>query len=89
VVEAVHRHESLTPEQAALRTEELEMLYKAIARLPLLQQQVLRLRFGDGLRFAEIAVLLNKREEAIRKLCSRTIALLRAIYDQQERGNVL
>lgn len=83
VVETASHEEVLTPEQLALRREELERLYKAVGRLPLLQQQVLRLRFGDGLRFAEIAILLNKHEAAVRKLCSRTIARLRTIYDQQ------
>jgi RNA polymerase sigma factor (sigma-70 family) len=83
VVETVYHEEVLTPEQLALRREELERLYKAVGKLPLLQQQVLRLRFGDGLRFAEIAILLNKHEAAVRKLCSRTLARLRTIYDQQ------
>jgi len=41
------------------------------------------LRFSDDLRFAEIAILLNKDEAAVRKLCSRTLARLRTIYDQQ------
>lgn len=40
---------------------------------PVLQQQVLRLRYGDGLRCAEIVVLLNKREDAVRKMLSRCI----------------
>lgn len=83
VVETVHHDEALTPEQLALRREELEWLYKAVGELPLLQQQVLRLRFGDDLRFTEIAILLNKGEAAVRKLCSRTLARLRTIYDQQ------
>ena len=83
VIEAVQRDEALTPEQLALRREELERLCKAVSSLSLLQQQVLQLRFGEGLRFAEIAILLNKRETAVRKLCSRTIAHLRAIYKQQ------
>src|SRR5260221_1993533 len=69
-------------EQVALRGEELEQLYKAVSSLSLFQQQVLQLRFGEGLRFAEIAVLLNKREATVRKLCSRSIALLRTIYEQ-------
>ena len=72
-----------TPEHLIVRREELERLYAAIGKLPLLQQQVLQLRVGDGLLFAEIAVLLNKREEAVRKVFSRTLALLRTIYDQQ------
>jgi RNA polymerase sigma factor (sigma-70 family) len=83
VAETVSYQEALSPEQLALRSEELERLYKAVGRLPLLQQQVLRLRFGDGLRFAEMAILLNKHEAAIRKLCSRTLARLRTIYEQQ------
>jgi RNA polymerase sigma-70 factor (ECF subfamily) len=83
VVETVRHEEALTPEQVALRREELERLYKAVSRLPLEQQQILQLRFGEGLRFAEIAVLLNKREPTVRKLCSRTLALLRTIYNQQ------
>ena len=48
-----------------------------------MQQRLLQIRFGEGLRFSEIAVLLNKREATVRKLCSRTIALLRTIYEQQ------
>jgi len=83
LVETVYHDEALTPEQLALRREELERLYKAVEKLPLLEQQVLRLRFGDGLRFAEIASLLNKHEAAVRKLCSRTLARLRTIYEQQ------
>jgi DNA-directed RNA polymerase specialized sigma24 family protein len=52
------------------------------------QQQVLQLRFGAGPQFAQIAALLNKREATIRKLCSRSIAHLRTIYEQQEKGTV-
>jgi RNA polymerase sigma factor (sigma-70 family) len=83
VVETVYQDEALTPDQLAIRREELEHLYKAVGTLSLLQQQVLQLRFGDGLRFADIAIVLNKGEEAVRKLYSRTIARLRTIYQQQ------
>ncbi|OLB31416.1 MAG: hypothetical protein AUG45_04815 [Ktedonobacter sp. 13_1_20CM_3_54_15] len=86
VVETVYRDEGLTPEGLAIRREELERLYKAVEKLPLLQQQVLQLRYEDGLRFADIAILLDKREEAVRKLYSRTLARLRTIYEQQEGG---
>ena len=82
VVDTVRAEEALTPEQLAVRREELELLYAAVGKLSLLQQQVLQLRMGDGLRFAEIAVLLNKHEEAVRKVFSRTLALLRTIYDR-------
>ncbi len=80
VMEAV-QHDEVTPERIALRREELQRLFQAVAGLPLVQQQVLRLRFGDSLPFAEIAVLLNMREDAVRKLCSRTLARLRTFYE--------
>ena len=83
VVETVRHEEALAPEQVVLRREELERLYTAVSSLSLIQQQVLQLHFGEGLHFAEIAVLLNKREATVRKLCSRTLALLRTIYEQQ------
>ena len=86
VVETMYHDEALTPEQLTIRREELDCLYKAVGKLPLLQQQVLQLRYEDGLRFADIAILLDKREAAVRKLYSRTLARLRTIYEQQERG---
>lgn len=89
IVENACRDEALTPEQRVIRREELETLFQAIGKLSLEQQQVLHLRFGEGLRFAEIAVLLNKREATVRKICSRSLALLRSTYDQQEKGTQL
>jgi RNA polymerase sigma-70 factor (ECF subfamily) len=82
VVEKACRDEALTPEQQVLRREELEWLYRAVGTLSLQQQQVLQLRYGEGLRFAEIAILLNKREAAVRKICSRSLALLRRTHEQ-------
>jgi RNA polymerase sigma factor (sigma-70 family) len=73
----------LQPEQIMLQREVREHLYRAIRTLSMLQQQVLRLRYGDGLHFGEIAVLLHKREEAVRKLHSRALALLRTKYKLQ------
>jgi RNA polymerase sigma factor (sigma-70 family) len=89
VVETLSQNEAQTPEQLILRREALTQLYRAVERLPLLQRQVLQLRFGDGLLFAEIAILLNKKEEAVRKLSSRTLARLRRIYHQQEGETAL
>jgi len=83
VAETLFEDDELAPEQVALRHEEHAHLQVAIKRLSGPQQQLLQLRFGYGLRFAEIAVLLNKREAALRKLLSRTLTFLRATYDQQ------
>jgi RNA polymerase sigma-70 factor (ECF subfamily) len=76
------------PEQQALRQEERSQVRAALQKLPPLRQHILQLRYGDGLRCAEIALLLDKREEAVRKLLSRSILALRQIYqlNQQTEG---
>jgi RNA polymerase sigma factor (sigma-70 family) len=84
VAETIYDDERLSPEHVALRQEEYRRLHSAISALPGLQQQVLQLRFGNGLRFADIAILLNKREAAVRQLLSRTLTFLRTIYNQQQ-----
>lgn len=72
------------PEHLILQQERHGQLRARIQQLPLLQQHILQLRYGDGLRYAEIAILLGKREDAIRKIASRTILVLREIYRQTE-----
>jgi RNA polymerase sigma-70 factor (ECF subfamily) len=75
------------PEQLALRQEERSQLRASIQHLPALQQYILQLRYGDGLRCSEIALLLNKREGTVRKLLSRSILFLRQVYHQTEGGS--
>jgi RNA polymerase sigma factor (sigma-70 family) len=72
------------PEKLTLQREERSQLRASIQKLPALQQYILQLRYGDGLRCSEIALLLNKREGAVRKLLSRSILFLRQIYQQSE-----
>lgn len=76
------------PEEAALINEQHGELHRHVRRLPPLQQHLLRLRYGDGLRYSEIAALVNKRESAVRQLLSRTIKTLRSMYQHQpaEKG---
>ncbi len=81
--EILTHDECETPEAVILRREAYEQLHQHVNSLSTIQQQILRLRYGDGLRFAEIAILVNKREEAVRKLLSRTLITLRAIYQLQ------
>jgi len=81
VIETVCTEEKLSPEQLIVRREDMERLYTAIGQLSAIQQQVLQLRVGDGLRFADIAALLEKREAAVRQIYSRTLKLLRTIYE--------
>lgn len=49
-------------------------------------QELLRLRYCDGLRFYEIATMLEKPEGTVRKLMVRTLRQLRHIYDRLEGG---
>ncbi len=72
--------EEQEPEQVLLRQEALAELTDAIAQLPPLQQDVLRLRFGHGLPCGDIAVILKKKESAVRMLLSRTLKALRTHY---------
>jgi RNA polymerase sigma factor (sigma-70 family) len=69
------------PEQIAMRHEEHAHLHAAMQRLSNLQQQVVKLRFFGGLRCAEIAVALDKREGTVRVLLSRALNLLRTTYE--------
>jgi RNA polymerase sigma factor (sigma-70 family) len=78
--------EEAAPEEVVLLQEEHGELHRHVKSLSQLQQQILRLRYGDGLRCSEIATLLNKRESAVRQLLSRTIRVLRSMYQDQLTG---
>lgn len=82
VTQLVPNVQSTDPESIALQREAYLRLHQTILRLPILHQQILRLRYGDGLSFAEIGQLLNKTEVAVRKQHARVLARLRALYDQ-------
>lgn len=75
----------LTPEQQALQREASQLLHKTLAQLPLLEQQVIHLRFGNGLRFTQIAEILDKPEGSLRALLSRTLRHLRTLYSEERR----
>ena len=75
--------DQLTPEQHAVQQETYQRLYAAVAQLPTVQQQVIRLRYGNHLRFAEIAAMLDKSEATVRNMVHRTLQRLRSIYEQK------
>src|SRR5437667_760251 len=77
---------ALTPEQYTEQQERYEHLYQSIAQLTSLQRELIRLRYRSGLRFLEIATILEKPEGTVRQLFVRTLRKLRTIYDQLERG---
>lgn len=88
VEERLYEHEEREPEQALLRQEAFQQLQRHVRSLPALQQEILQLRFGEGLRSAEIAQIVSKSENAVRALLYRALKLLRGIYDDEraERG---
>jgi len=77
---------ALTPEQYTEQQENYERLYQSIAHLTSLQRELIGLRYRNGLRFADIAVVLGKPEGTVRQWLVRTLRQLRTIYDQLERG---
>jgi RNA polymerase sigma-70 factor (ECF subfamily) len=52
-----------------------------VAALPPESRQLLELRFGDGLRHAEIAALTGAREAAVKQRLSRLLRSLRGTLD--------
>jgi RNA polymerase sigma factor (sigma-70 family) len=77
---------ALTPEEYTEQQERYERLYQSIAQLTSLQQELIKLRYRNGLRFFEIAAVLEKPEGTVRQLFVRTLRQLRTIYDQLEKG---
>ena len=65
------------PEQQAQRSLEETHLLQAIARLTEIQRDVVILRFIEGRSVAETAVLLGKKEGAVKTLTRRALAALR------------
>lgn len=78
----------ITPEKALVEREDVELLRSHLSLLPELQQQVLQLRFGDGLRTKEIASRLDKSDGAIRSLLLRSLNLLRDLYSTHNKERI-
>jgi RNA polymerase sigma factor (sigma-70 family) len=78
--------ERLTLEQRAERRETYQHLAQAVRQLSPIQQELLKLRYGQELRLSKIAEIFEKPEGTVRKLLSRTLHQLRQLYEQSERG---
>ena len=87
VADMLEADEALAPEAVALRHERHAHLHAALQALPEVQREVVQLRFGEGLRCAEIATVLGKREGAVRILLWRALKLLRAHYGGDQEGS--
>jgi len=84
VQQELYDEDDHAPEILALGHEEHAFLCTHLASLPKIQQEVLRLRFAEGLHCPEIARRLDKSNGAIRTMLSRVLNLLRNIYANSE-----
>ncbi len=64
--------------------QELENLLKVIRRLPAERQQLLILKFVEGMSNAEIAAIMMRSEGAIKSLYHRTLLTLRDLINGLE-----
>lgn len=74
-------------EAGLLERERLEAVARLLDGLPAETRRLLELRFGDGLRHAEIAALTGASEAAVKQRLSRALRALRAAA-QAEGGEV-
>jgi RNA polymerase sigma-70 factor (ECF subfamily) len=68
---------ALAPEARVVDNQEMEDLLKAIRRLPPDRQQLLILKFVEGMSNAEVATIMMRSEGAIKSLYHRTLMALR------------
>jgi RNA polymerase sigma factor (sigma-70 family) len=71
------RDDGLTPEDSAVQKEREVYARRLLSELGQEQQEILRLRFAAELRYAEIAEVIGKSEDAVKKTAYRTLQLLR------------
>ncbi|QBD75080.1 sigma-70 family RNA polymerase sigma factor [Ktedonosporobacter rubrisoli] len=83
ISETVYEDEEQGPEQMMLRQEAERQVLAILKRLPPGHQEVMQLRFGHGLRSAEIASIIGKRESTVRVTISRAMNLLRKLYEER------
>jgi RNA polymerase sigma-70 factor (ECF subfamily) len=80
VPEALHPLDEQEPEEALLRREALARLGELLARLDAPKRELLALRFAAGLTAPEIAKVVGKSPDAVKKQLSRTIQMLKEHY---------
>ena len=72
-----HSLQSDAPDQQAEAAEDQARLMEAVRRLPEDRQQLLLLKFIDGLSNAEIGEIMGRTEGAVKSLYHRTLLALR------------
>lgn len=72
-----HPSDEVSPDDAALASDEALRLRAAIQKLTPLQQEIIVLRFIEGLSYEEVAAATGKNESTIRGIQMRALAALR------------
>jgi RNA polymerase sigma-70 factor, ECF subfamily len=80
-------HRSIAPEASVVNSQELEDLLKAIRYLSPDRQQLLILKFVEGMSNAEVAVIMMRSEGAIKSLYHRTLLALRDEMQRMDHNN--
>jgi RNA polymerase sigma-70 factor (ECF subfamily) len=75
-------HEDDRPEDVAQSREERKALLDAVHRLPTERQELLILKFSEGLTNAEVGQIMHRTEGAIKSLYHRTLLALRRELDK-------
>jgi RNA polymerase sigma-70 factor (ECF subfamily) len=78
--------EQSSPEERALRQEQLLGLAEALAQLPEDQRRAVELRHLGGCSVAEVAGQMQRSKEAVAKLLLRGVARLRELLDGPSEG---
>jgi RNA polymerase sigma-70 factor (ECF subfamily) len=71
------------PERIVSRKQEFDVLIKLIQQLDILEQEVLLLRFVEGLSHREIGAIIGKSQSASRVIQHRALKALRKIMVQK------
>lgn len=77
---------SPTPEEVVEGREEVARLREALARLPEDRQQVLILRFAEGMKHREIGEVMGKSAGAVKVLVHRSLVSLHRNLTEKEEG---
>jgi RNA polymerase sigma-70 factor (ECF subfamily) len=83
----VHTRDELKPENLTQTREATRGLLDAIRRLPADRQQLLILKFSEGLTNREIGQIMGRTEGAIKSLHHRTLLALRRDLQRKKRKN--
>lgn len=75
------RGKTPTPSARAMRDEQTEGLERALQRLPEDYRRVVQLRYREERSFEEIAAIMQRSQNAVRKLWSRAIERLQQELD--------